>query len=589
MKNFQLKQLQLVCKDPDNIFSYDIGETLVIHGKIASGKSSFVRLLNYALGGEDFEETVALQRRFDSVRLVFNVEEVEYICERRSGSKKIQLSKIQEGSAGETPLVLPIIKRKKLTQTPPKEESFSDYILSNLDLPKEDNVDLQDLLNFCYLKQEELDSSFFGLNNNAQALRSMRFILGYDFREEKNLQFTRDKFISDKKKEEDNIKGWELFLPKIGFPLEVTSYEKIEEKLKLHIKKLRDELKVFFDPQRKNVQSSEELKSTNIRELNRLIHKRKLELQQVDFAKNRKVFVSCPSCKKALPERAEEECNLCLQTLTEDDSSKNQNLRSSREINDEILKLEAKKSVLEESFKEDLSYYTPNKISQRDRIVRELGKEEHRLEIARLNKNKLNVSIKSSEDMIEKTIPLIKASQDTLKEYQGRIKNINEKYMKDFFDLFIDCLKRCEIIERGVEVTGSLSTTDYIPYFKLGSSKEKISYYNIGSGGQKVAFKSCYALALHRLAAKYDLRIPKILIIDTPTKNIGEIVNENICQGFYRLISELKEDELKGTQMIIIDKEYPFEKEDFPNLSLREMSVGNSSLNKGPLISDFLH
>ena len=125
-----------------------------------------------------------------------------------------------------------------------------------------------------------------------------------------------------------------------------------------------------------------------------------------------------------------------------------------------------------------------------------------------------------------------------------------------------------------IKFLGNLGDLNYIPHFKRNSSNEKISFYNIGSGGQKVSFKSCYALALHRLAAKYHLRLPSLLIIDTPTKNIGEIVNKNICQAFYRLIAELKENELQGTQVVIVDKEYPFTSNDFPHIKLREMSIG---------------
>lgn len=45
-----------------------------------------------------------------------------------------------------------------------------------------------------------------------------------------------------------------------------------------------------------------------------------------------------------------------------------------------------------------------------------------------------------------------------------------------------------------------------------------LHFFNAGSGGKKALFKACYAIAIHRLSAKYPSSpLPNILIIDTPT------------------------------------------------------------------------
>ena len=93
-----------------------------------------------------------------------------------------------------------------------------------------------------------------------------------------------------------------------------------------------------------------------------------------------------------------------------------------REANKKIAKLEIKKSTLEESLEVDYSYYTPAKVSQRDQLVKKLGKQEHRLEMARLNKNKFTSSIETLEESIKKTEPLIEEATNELNEYQKRSK-----------------------------------------------------------------------------------------------------------------------------------------------------------------------
>jgi hypothetical protein len=79
---------------------------------------------------------------------------------------------------------------------------------------------------------------------------------------------------------------------------------------------------------------------------------------------------------------------------------------------------------------------------------------------------------------------------------------------------------------------------------------------NAGSGGKKTLFKVCYALALHVVAATNDLPLPRFLIIDTPMKNIGEEVNKDLFQAFYRYLYTMAAGPLESTQMIIVDKEY---------------------------------
>jgi len=49
-----------------------------------------------------------------------------------------------------------------------------------------------------------------------------------------------------------------------------------------------------------------------------------------------------------------------------------------------------------------------------------------------------------------------------------------------------------------------------------------------------------YALALHRVCVRAgDSRLPPVLIIDTPTKNVSSAENPEVIAAFFRLVCEL--------------------------------------------------
>src|SRR3977135_3019003 len=78
----------------------------------------------------------------------------------------------------------------------------------------------------------------------------------------------------------------------------------------------------------------------------------------------------------------------------------------------------------------------------------------------------------------------------------------------------------------------------------------------IRSGGKMVLFKICFALALHLTAAERDLPIPRILVIDSPMKNITPDINPEIFQFFYRELYRLLVNDLKPWQCVVIDQTY---------------------------------
>ena len=61
-------------------------------------------------------------------------------------------------------------------------------------------------------------------------------------------------------------------------------------------------------------------------------------------------------------------------------------------------------------------------------------------------------------------------------------------------------------------------------------------------------------------------------------KNISERENRDQFEGFYRLLYELKEDEFRATQLVLIDKELSAPKAEHPfTLVERQMRPGDKA------------
>src|SRR5262249_17812040 len=118
--------------------------------------------------------------------------------------------------------------------------------------------------------------------------------------------------------------------------------------------------------------------------------------------------------------------------------------------------------------------------------------------------------------------------------------------------LFLDSLVRAGV----PGITGrdrvEIPTTSCFPqvYGPNPTDIAVTTFDTVSSGGKKTLFKCCFAIAVHRLAVQIGAPLPELLVIDSPMKNISERENREQFEGFYRLLYELKEDELRATQLV---------------------------------------
>lgn len=68
----------------------------------------------------------------------------------------------------------------------------------------------------------------------------------------------------------------------------------------------------------------------------------------------------------------------------------------------------------------------------------------------------------------------------------------------------------------------------------------------------------CYALAIHKTAVSAGSPLPSHIILDTPMKSIdpSENVNRDLLIAFHDYLYRIASEELKDTQIIIIENEF---------------------------------
>jgi hypothetical protein len=125
-------------------------------------------------------------------------------------------------------------------------------------------------------------------------------------------------------------------------------------------------------------------------------------------------------------------------------------------------------------------------------------------------------------------------------------------------NIFLDCLVRAGVPGITVDDRVEIPTPSFFPelYGPDPTDVAVSTFGTLSSGGKKTLFKCCFAIAVHRLAAQLRAPLPELLIIDSPMKNISERENQEQFEDFYRLLYDLKDGELRGTQLIVIDKEF---------------------------------
>ena len=610
--------LLLQCRKSREIIDFS-PQITYIHGQISAGKSSILRLIDFCLGG-DVEKTPAISQELVNVGLTAQIGEHEVLFERDlSSANSVQVT-WRDSHNHLSGVLAPITASKDAK--PIWGESIinlSDLIfhlagITPIKVRKskrdEDSelvrLSFRDMMWYCYLDQDHLDSSFYRLEDTFRKLKSrdvIRFVTGYYTEKMSELEVELERVTEERLTKIEAAKQVRLFLDQFGFGSEPQILVEIE-KLDKQLQELRQQQNVLKDSYHTSTHFADELRG-KLRQLTNQLSTQevtlvdlrdriteqeslKAELLTAKFKLARAetasvllagvVFERCPSCGTGLENlhRSNPDlCQLCgnqllistsesalqMDVITQDltsritdlDESIARHTKALANQHKQIEYLKNNKLILDTQLTEMLSNYDSDYLIRSREVEKQIATFEERI-------RNLNQTVKMFAAVIEleKTAENLRITQQELRqqidqekyklgEASERIASIEKAYKKALISVKVP----------GVfdEDTVTVNLRTWIPWIKPIDG-DIYNFFNAGSGGKKTLLNVCYALAVHEVAAQYDLPLPTFLMIDTPMKNIGEDVNRNIFQAFYLYLYELAANGLSNTQLIIVDKEF---------------------------------
>jgi AAA domain len=589
-------------------------------GQMGAGKTSIARLIDYCLGGS-IELSPALQSEFVSATLNLKLQKGDLQLER---GRDTNLIVARWGSKDEA-MQVAIPARDANGEVVPGTgiENLSDLIfwMSSLTPPRvrtsklradseTKRLSIRNLLWYCYLDQDEIDSSFFHLDSSNQfsrlaSLDVVRFVIGYHDEHILEIEAQLDALRIDRTVTLASLESLSRVLRDVGVESEMEIQGRVRE-----LRQAAEQIAADITEQRQlavgdrtTEHASDRLKikaqrlSQQITSLDEAIadllqardrdsrHLHEIETLSLKFRRSQSAravlsgvaFHTCPRCTQSLPDRSDDNCYVCGQVEMDnvndsaDDALVQRDIKSRTEELREIIRRH------DESLTKLRRDREAHELEKR-RVERERNETSQRFDSAYLSsmltKERERSALLQQADSLEAMVrfpQMLEAQRQKVNNVQAqeiglrsRLKEAREAAEKDatnintLKDLFLDCLVRSEV--PGIKANDSveISASSFLPELHSpGVADTTIaSFSTLSSGGKKTLFKCCFAVAMHRLAVQVGAPLPEMMIIDSPMKNISERENREQFKGFYNLIYQLKADELKNTQFILIDKEY---------------------------------
>lgn len=612
--NIRFQKMVLLCRKSEEVILFS-RQITYFHGQISAGKSSIVRLIDYCLGG-DLEKTPALTQEMISVQLFATIGTNTVLFERSiNDTTSVQVTwtnKEKESSTvlaplspGQSPiwknniynlsdLIFDLADIKPIKVRRSKLEADSQLV----------RLSFRDLMWYCYLEQDNLDSSFYNLTDTYKRLKSrdaMRFITGLYTERMNELEITLDELRSDRAAKLESIRQIRIFLQDFGYSSESDVSEEIfevENKLSLaqqELSKIRDGFASkthFADALReklREISQSIANEQNALQDLENRINEQealKAELLSAKFKLSRSTAASsllagvkfdvCPACGLELHKHSNPDtCYLCGQetqineeeplaqaeVMRKDLNSRIEDLSES--IKRHLIAQKKQRTTISQlrQKKNELDIELSNELSNYDSIYLANSREAERLS-ATLVERKRN--LEKISKMPEAVSKMEKEAGDLFSQAEQARRDIEDEKRK-----LTDASNRIREIElaylEALNKTGVPGIEDddrividpknWIPKI-FSPDGDYYDFYNAGSGGKKTLLNVCYALAIHKVAMEHNLPLPTFLMIDTPMKNIGEDVNKDIFNAFYQYLYQLADGSLSETQIIMIDKEY---------------------------------
>jgi hypothetical protein len=642
MMNLKIDKLQLLCKESEEEVLF--GEHIsFFHGEMGAGKSTIVEMINFCLGGK-LVNTPAVSSEVISVRLFLTVGKTELLLERdlRSTTSVVASWK-NEDELGR--LDLPFDPAAEPLYGD-EVYNFSDFVFRLMGIPilkvrkrKDDpdsqlhRVSFRDFWKFCYLDQPSLDSSFYVLDQPIRAEKSkdvLKYVLG--MHSDRLVMLQRQ--LSEARQKQRTLREAATqiheFLSRFGFSseaeidLQLDAVNSMSEPLEIE-----KEGQLLSTSKKRTVSDADreefshfdreyQVKSEAVNDIIRRLSEQEsliAEFVSMKFKAARSSlateilqtseFNSCPSCGTDVSQRQEPGCcNLCNSSLADAPGGFGQKRAViEQDLNDRIgdlkqsirrLKrsLEVQKRAQEQANNARLAVQHRIDASRKEleseyiqaarRVESKLGElNERRRFLVRVRQ--MPAEIENTRVQADKFSKTISSVSREIEDEEARFEDgrANVRALENNFKKLLIAIHFPGLGERD---TISMNRSTWLPYiYPNGNSERKWTFGDAGSGGKMVLFKMCYSLALHLTAAERNLPIPKVVVIDSPMKNITPDINPDVFEHFYKELYRLLSDELSGWQCMVVDQTFcPFEGFDS---GVTERKLTKSDPEHPPLIS----
>jgi hypothetical protein len=588
---------------------------------MGAGKSSIAKMIDYCLGG-NVELSPAMQSEFVGARLEIELQNAVLSIERERDADNVLAS----WGSGDDAYQLIIPSRRADGEVLPgtEVENLSDLVfyLSGLKPPRVrkskkkadsdiERLSLRDLLWYCYLDQDEIDSSFFHLQRGADTFKQLksrdvlRYVIGF-----------HDERVAEIEAELDRVRGERLgiaatmeslrnALKQVGIETELeigrrrddllSRAETIrrdlvllreslgQEAITTHaVDELRTTAIVLSDRLAENEQAQLEVRQT-IEQDRRHLHE--LETLSVKFRRSQSAravlggvkFDACPRCTQLLPDRDDHLCHVCGQVdnieivagaeeamIDKDLKARTSELRdviarhesALGRLDKERSEIVSRKHLVERERNESRAAYDSAFLSNALTLERERA--------AALQEIEGLASLERFPRLLDQQAELLGKAYEREALLRVSWKDAKAAAEEDDTNLgllkeyFLEYLLRAKVPGISPSDQVDIPKTDFFPVIRSNNTQDETetSFTTLSSGGKKTLFKCCFAIALHRLAVELEAPLPEVLIIDSPMKNISERENREQFDSFYDMIYELSEGELAQTQIVLIDKEF---------------------------------
>lgn len=577
-----------------------------ISGHTATGKTSILEMIDYALGAKSHKSYIEIGTSCTHVELILFIGNTMYKIRRPLFDFKAAVI-VEEWDENKEKF---LFYNRYEIDSPRNAKSLSAFLLEKLSLAQitilGQAFSFRDLYKYCYLKQTQIDNEDIlgekSWEKDRKRKATFEIIFNTYDKELEELKRSLEEKKEEERELEIQIAGIQDFLKTIDIPdlnecgRKVSMiYSEIEEfksqlseikrvnsldsemsmALRREIEQLKAELSQIMQAKADQQQYINKLRLLHNQYLSE-VEKKQMAIDGY-IAFNQYEFVFCPNCLRPISHSNPETCCVCGGEKASDDKCEiiliKKEISTIRRKVNELLKfieieekkyeeLDRKSKNIQEKLREgelelhhlSAGYVNPNmqqieycnyEIGKRNRLIFELEKEQRMFEEVDRYKQLLDdkgIAIKNLRENIKK---LSETAVD------------KEKLIQQLSDTFEKVLKMFEF----PKLSGAyIDEKTYLPFVRGRK------YDDLGSLACVTLITVAYYLAILLVGSSDEFHHLNLLIIDSPRKNLGaqaaegedvEFRDERIFNATIKCLYEMVENQRDSIQMIVVNNGYP--------------------------------